>query len=462
MTAKPTLIDSHAHIYGLDFSTDFDDMLQRATAAGVSQIIVVGTDLETSRAACRLAARYENIYCAIGIHPHDASRVTERCYEIIQEMVSDNPKIVAIGEIGLDFYRDRSPRDIQETVFRRFIRLARGLSLPVIIHDRDAHERVMAIVKEEKAADVGGVFHCFSGDQAMASECVNLGFFISIPGTITYPSNEALRQVVRGVKIEKLLVETDCPYLTPVPHRGKRNEPAFVRLTAEKVAEVKGLSLEDVGRITTLNAQRLFRIGKKDQSARIAYRIRDSLYLNITNRCSNRCSFCAKFEDFTVKGHYLQLDHEPDFNEVMAAIAEHGGYDEVVFCGYGEPLLRLDLIKEVAAALKKLGMKIRINTDGQANLVYGRNILPELAGLIDCISVSLNAADAETYARLCSTPFSTKGFEGVCTFLREAKQHIPQVVASAVTVPGMDMAEVRRLAESLGVEFREREYAEVG
>jgi TatD DNase family protein len=268
----------------------------------VAQIIVVGTDLETSRAACRLAAQYENIYCAVGIHPHDASRVTERCYEIIHEMVSDNPKIVAIGEIGLDFYRDRSPRDVQETVFRRFIRLARELSLPVIIHDRDAHERIMAIVKDEKAADVGGVFHCFSGDLAMASECVNLGFFISIPGTITYPSNEALRQVVRGVKIEKLLVETDCPYLTPVPHRGKRNEPAFVRLTAEKVAEVKGLSLEDVSRITTLNAQRLFKIGKKDQSAQIAYRIRDSLYLNITNRCSNRCSFCAKFEDFTLKG----------------------------------------------------------------------------------------------------------------------------------------------------------------
>ncbi len=463
MTDRPFLIDSHAHIYGLEFSDDFDEMMQRATEAGVGQMIVVGTDLETSKAACELAAKHDSIYCAVGIHPHDASRVTERCYDLIRDMAVGNDKVVAIGEIGLDFYRDRSPRETQETVFRRFIKLARELSLPVIIHDRDAHERVMALVKEEQGADVGGVFHCFSGDLKMAEECVAMGFYISIPGTVTYPANEALRQVVKGVKIERMLVETDCPYLTPVPHRGKRNEPAFVRITAEKVAEIKGLSFEDVCRITTLNTQHLFKTGRRNQHARIAYRIRNSLYLNITNRCSNRCSFCAKFDDFTVKGHYLFLDHEPTFVEVMDAIAAHeDGYDEVVFCGYGEPLLRLDLIKEVAAALKKRGMRIRINTDGQANLVYGRNILPELAGLIDTVSVSLNAADAETYDRLCNTPFKKEGFEGVCTFLREAGQYIPQVVASAVTVPGLDVAEVERLAASLGVEFRKREYSEVG
>ena len=462
MTSRPTVIDSHAHIYGLEFSSDFDEMLQRANDAGVEQIIVVGTDLETSKAACELAGRYDNIYCAVGIHPHDASRVTEKCYDVIREIVRSSDKVVAIGEIGLDFYRDRSPRDIQETVFRRFIRLAREVSLPIIIHDRDAHQRVMAITKEEKASDVGGVFHCFSGDLEMANECIAMGFYISIPGTLTYPSNEALRKVVRGVKIEKMLVETDCPYLTPVPHRGKRNEPAYVRLTAEKMAEVKGLTLEDVCRITTLNTQRLFNIGRKNQNAQIAYRIRNSLYLNITNRCSNRCSFCAKFEDFTVKGHFLKLNHEPSITEVMAAIGDPTGYDEVVFCGYGEPLLRLDLIREVAAQLKKKGCRIRINTDGQANLVYGRNILPELEGLIDCVSVSLNAPDAKTYAKLCNTPFGDAGFHAVCKFLREAKKHIPQVVASAVTVPGLDLAAIRKVAGSLGVEFREREYAEVG
>ncbi|MBT0653888.1 TatD family hydrolase [Geomobilimonas luticola] len=462
MTADVTLIDSHAHIYGKEFHADFAEMLQRAADAGVSHIITVGADLESSRQACDLATSYEQIHCAVGIHPHDADRVTDKCYEVVRELATQHPKVVAIGEIGLDFYRDRSPRDVQETVFRRFIRLARELSLPVIVHDRDAHDRVMAILREEKAEEVGGVLHCFSGDLAMARECVEMGFYISIPGTVTYPGNEALREVVRGIKIEHLLVETDCPYLTPVPHRGKRNEPAHVRLTAEKVAEVKGLSLEDVGRITSLNTHRLFGIGTVPQKTRIAYRIRNSLYLNITNRCSNRCSFCAKFDDFTVKGHYLHLEHEPDFAEVMAATGDPAGYDEVVFCGYGEPLLRLDLIKEVAAALKQTGVRIRINTDGQGNLVHGRNILPELAGLIDTVSVSLNAADAVTYARLCNTPFGLAGFEGVCSFLSEAKKYIPQVVATAVTIPGLDISDVRRLAESLGVEFRAREYAEVG
>lgn len=456
------LIDSHAHIDGREFSADFDEMLQRAADAGVAEILVAGADLESSRAACDLAARYPNLYAAVGIHPHDAGRVTDRCYDLIREMATGNPKVVAVGEIGLDFYRDRSPRPMQEEVFRRFIRLARELELPVIVHDRDAHDRVMAILAEEKAAEVGGVLHCFSGDLQMARECIAMGFYISIPGTVTYANNEPLRDVVRGIRTEHLLIETDCPYLSPVPHRGKRNEPAYVRITAEKVAELKGLTLDDVGRITSLNARRLFRIAQPDQTAKIAYTIRNSLYLNITNRCSNRCTFCPKFEDFLVKGHFLKLDHEPTSAEVMAAVGDPTRYDEVVFCGFGESLIRLDLVKKVAAELKRMGVKVRVNSDGQANLVHGRNILPELAGLVDCISVSLNAADAAAYAELCNTPFGAGGFEGICDFLREAPRHIPVVVATAVTVPGIDIEAVGKLAASLGVAFRVREYAEVG
>lgn len=456
------LVDSHAHIHGKEFSEDFDLMMKRAETAGVKTIITVGADLESSIAAVKLAERYENIYCAVGVHPHDAAGVDENSYRQIAELPVRSSKVVAIGEIGLDFYRDRSPRDLQEKVFRRFIGMARELSLPLIIHDRDAHERVMAILREEHAETVGGVLHCFSGDLKMARECIDMGFYISIPGTVTYPNNHMLHEVVRGVKIEHLLVETDCPYLSPIPYRGKRNEPSHVSLTAGKVAELKGLTLADVARITTLNSERLFRTGKSDQSAKIAYRIRNSLYLNITNRCSNHCTFCAKFDDFTVKGHYLQLDREPSVSEVLAAVASVSDCDEVVFCGYGEPLLRLDLIVKVAAELKGRGLRTRINTDGQANLVHGRNILPELTGLIDSISVSLNAADPATYVRLCNTPFGEAGFQAVCDFLREAKKHIPQVTASAVSVPGLDINAVKRLAESLGAAFREREYSEVG
>lgn len=462
MAERINLIDSHAHIYGEEFTEDFAAMMQRASAAGVERIMVIGADLASSIKAVALAEKYPNLYAAVGIHPHDAAAVTEGCYENIIKLAKNSGKVVAIGEIGLDFYRDRSPRDVQEAVFRRFIRIARELLLPVIIHDREAHDRIVTILREEKAAEAGGVLHCFSGDLAMARECIDMGFYISIPGTVTYANNKTLHEVVKGVKTEHLLVETDCPYLSPVPHRGKRNEPANVRLAAEKVAELKGLTLTDVARITTVNCERLFHLPTSDQTETIAYKIRNSLYLNITNRCSNSCTFCAKFEDFTVKGHHLQLDHEPDVKEVLAAIDTKSDFDEVVFCGYGEPLIRLDLVKEVATELKKRGYKTRINTDGQANLVHGRNILPELQGLIDTVSVSLNTADPAQYLKLCRSPFGDAGFIGVCDFLRKAPDHIPTVVATAVTVPGVDIAAAQELAESLGVTFREREYAEVG
>lgn len=458
---QPVLIDSHAHIYYKDFAEDFDEMLQRAAAAGVAAMLVVGTDLESSRESVALAEKYPQLYAAVGIHPHDAGGVGESEFSAIRDLARSSGKVVAIGEIGLDFYRDRSPRDEQERVFRRFLQMARELDLPVIIHDRDAHRQVLECLRDDGGGR--GVLHCFSGDSAMAAEAISLGYYISIPGTITYPANDALREVVRSTTIDRMLVETDCPYLSPVPHRGKRNEPAYARLAAERVAEVKGLTLEDVARITTKNCRDLFGIRLWDQAVKIAYRIRNSLYLNITNRCSNRCSFCAKFDDFTVKGHNLLLDAEPSLAEVLAAVGEpETGIDEIVFCGYGEPLIRLDLVKQIAAELKPRGFKIRINTDGQANLVHGRTILPELAGLIDSVSVSLNAPDADTYNSICSSPYGAAGFAAVCDFIREALLHIPSVTASAVTVPGIDIEACRRLAESLGAEFRVREYAEVG
>ncbi len=436
-------------------------MLKRAADAGVAAILVVGTDLESSRRSVELAEKYPQLYAAVGIHPHDAGLVTEEWYDIIRELALSSTRVVAIGEIGLDFYRDRSPRDVQEEVFRRLLRLAIELEKPVIVHDRDAHRRVMECLREEGTRS--GVLHCFSGDVAMAVEVIGMGLYISIPGTITYPGNDLLRQVVRATSMDRMLVETDCPYLTPIPHRGKRNEPAHARLAAEKMAEVKGLSLEDVARITTKNVRDLFGIALWDQASRIAYRIRDSLYLNITNRCSNRCTFCPKFEDFTVRGHNLLLDGEPSFEEVMSAIGRpEGEVEEVVFCGYGEPLIRLDLVKRVAAELKRRGFRVRINSDGQANLFHGRDILPELAGLVDCLSVSLNAPDAKTYVRLCRTSFGPSGFQAVCDFIRNAGRHIPRVVASAVTAPGVDIPACRALAESLGAQFREREYSEVG
>jgi len=462
MNPSFSLVDTHAHLDSGQFDADRETVIQRALDQGIGHLVTVGCDLESSRASVAIAASHPTIYAAVGIHPHDAPQATDEGIAELRRLIRTEKKIVAVGEIGLDFYRDRAPRDRQRDAFRRQIRLAHEIGLPIIVHDRDAHDEVLAILREEKANEVGGVLHCFSGDLAIAKACLDLGFHISFTGSISYPKNEAIREVVKAVSIDRMLVETDCPYLAPQPHRGRRNEPAFVRHTAETIAEVKGLTVEDVARITTLNAFTLFGIGEVDQTTKIAYQIRHSLYLNITNRCTNACIFCAKFKDFTVKGHHLRLDHEPSAEEVIRAIGDPTAYEEVVFCGYGEPLIRVDLIKEVAAWLKERKVKVRINTDGQANLVHGRNILPELAGLVDTVSVSLNAPDAATYQHWCRSRFGEESYEAVKDFLRKAKEQIPSVIATAVAIPGIDMDACRRVAEELGVEFREREYNEVG
>ncbi len=457
-----TLVDSHAHIDSKTFNNELDQVIKRAAEKGVTHILTVGCDLESSRSSVELALRYPNVYASVGIHPHDADTINKDVIEELTRMIETVDKVVAIGETGLDFYRDHSPRDKQRESFRQHIQLAKATGKPLIIHDRDAHDEVIQIMQEENAAAVGGVLHCFSGDLTMARACIEMGFYISFAGPLTYPKNEPLRDIARALPIDVMLVETDCPYLSPQQWRGKRNEPAYVHATAEKLAEIKGLTLEDVARITSLNAWRLFGIGDIDQSTRIAYSIRNSLYLNITNRCTNQCSFCAKFKDFTVKGHQLCLEREPSTDDVIKAIGDPSTYDEVVFCGYGEPLLRLELVKEVATYLKQNNIKVRINTDGQANLVHQRNILPELTGLVDSISVSLNAPDAASYQKICRSEFGEQGYQALKDFLQMAGQYIPEVTATAVTLPGVDIEACRKVAKELQVEFRERIYNEVG
>jgi TatD DNase family protein len=458
----PPLVDTHAHLDDPRFASDLDEVVARAKSRGVPYILTAGSSLESSRINVQLASRYPQIFASVGIHPHEASTVCDEALREIEELASSNPKVVAIGETGLDFYYDHSPRDVQESAFRKHLQLARKLDLPVIIHDRDAHDDVLRILKEECGGEkIAGVLHCFSGDRDFARQCIDMGFYLSFAGPLTFPKSEELREVVKSMPVERVLVETDCPYLAPQGHRGKRNEPALVRVTADKVAELKNLSMEDISRITNLNVYRLFGFGEVDQSTRIAYRIRDSLYLNTTNRCTNACVFCAKFRDYTVKGHCLKLDHEPDAAEVKKAIGDPSRYKEVVFCGYGEPLLRLELVKEIARWLKDKGVRVRVNTDGQANLVYGRNILPELSGLVDAISVSLNAPDAETYQHICKSTFGQESYQAVLDFIREAKKHIPSVTASVVTLPDIDVEACRAIAEELGVKFRVRQYVEV-
>ncbi|MDX1764704.1 MAG: TatD family nuclease-associated radical SAM protein [bacterium] len=350
----------------------------------------------------------------------------------------------------------------QEKAFRRQIDVARDVGLPIIVHSREAEEETLAILQAGKAGDVGGVIHCFSGGVEMAREALSMGFFISFSGSLTFKNAAALRTVAETIPIEKVLVETDCPYLAPQPVRGKRNEPAHVRFVAETLAEIHGLRPADVGRITSHNAMQLFRFGEVDPRGKIAYQIRDSLYLNITNRCTNTCGFCVRNDRDFVKGHNLRLYDEPTTEEVIAAIANPRDYREVVFCGYGEPLIRLDVVQDVAAWIKGQGGMVRVNTNGQGNLIHQRNIVSELRGLVDAYSVSLNAENEEKYNALCRPAFGAGTYEAVKSFIQEAAK-VADVSVTVLNLAEVDVEACRRIArDELHVGFRLRYHDDVG
>jgi TatD DNase family protein len=250
------VIDSHAHLTYKAYRKDLGAVLDRAREAGVTAIINASFDLPSSEAGVGIAGEHESVYAGVGVHPHDAKTLNLDVLGRLEEL-ADHPKVIAIGEIGLDFYRDLSPRRIQEDAFRLQIGLARDLDLPIIIHDRDAHQRTMQILRDEKVSR--GVLHCFSGDLNLARQGVQLGLHISFAGPITYNGKKA-RDILKWIPEDRILVETDCPYLTPVPYRGKRNEPAYVKYVLERVAEYLEKPVDEVGRVTEENTRKLFNL----------------------------------------------------------------------------------------------------------------------------------------------------------------------------------------------------------
>jgi TatD DNase family protein len=252
--------DTHAHLHFPDFAGDLDAVLERARAAGVRGMVTIGTDRETNGAVVEMAKRVPDVWATVGIHPHDAGEAAEADFDALERLAIQEPKVVGFGEMGLDFFRNLSPPDAQRRVFRRQIDIARRVGMPLVIHCRDAHEETLAILDEERARETGGVMHCFSGDVEIARRCLDLGLYISLAGPVTYKNARALPDVARFVPEDRLVVETDCPYLPPTPHRGKRNEPAYVALTAAHVAGLRGTDPEAFGEALTANAAKLFRI----------------------------------------------------------------------------------------------------------------------------------------------------------------------------------------------------------
>jgi TatD DNase family protein len=251
------MIDTHSHLNDPKFAADLDEVVSRARGAGVDRIIVCGYDLPSSRAAIEIAASFDGVFATVGIHPHDAKSFSREALGEIEEL-SRAPKVIAIGETGLDFHYDFSPRPAQIEAFEAHIELAERVGLPVVIHSRESNDQALEVIESSAANIAGCVFHCFSGDEEFARRVLDAGFYIGIDGPITFRASEGLRRVVEITPTDRLLIETDCPYLAPVPHRGKRNEPGYLIHIAEEVARIKGLAVEDIGRITAENARRLF------------------------------------------------------------------------------------------------------------------------------------------------------------------------------------------------------------
>lgn len=252
-------IDTHVHLNADQYEEDLQQVIERALEAKVEKMVVVGFDRKTIERAMQLIDDYEFLYAVIGWHPVDAIDCTEEDLKWIEELAS-HPKVVAIGETGLDYYWDKSPKEVQQQLFRKQIRLAQKLNLPIVIHNREATGDVVQILREENAASIGGVMHCFSGSVETARECIAMNFMISLGGPVTFKNAKTPKEVAKEIPLQYLLIETDAPYLAPHPYRGKRNEPSYVPLVAEEIARLKGITVEEVAKATTKNATKFFKL----------------------------------------------------------------------------------------------------------------------------------------------------------------------------------------------------------
>jgi TatD DNase family protein len=469
-------VDSHAHLFFKDYHNDLEEVLHRAREEGVDYIICPGTDLASSRQSIALAEKYEMIYACVGVHPHDASKATDATLKEI-ETTSNHPKVVAIGEIGLDYHYNFSPPSVQQEIFEAQIDIAQRRDLPIVIHSREAEEDTLRILKTkigtkpdwrknkshtfDRYPPPRGVFHCFPGDSKMAWEIIKSGFYISLPGPVTFgtKSNKpnSMIEVAAHVSAEHILLETDSPYLTPAPYRGRRNEPAYVKYIAQTIADIQHLSIEDIGRASSFGVRRLFGIGPYP-SPTIAYRLRDSLYLNITIRCNADCVFCDRKGEAIIKGHNLRIDKEPTVDEIIHAIGDPTRFADIVFCGYGEPTIRLDALREVARWVKNNGGNVRLNTDGHGNVIHHRNIVPDLVGLVDSVSISLNSTDPVQYGKLMRLDGKIF-FPAMIDFAKECVKQKLDVTMTIVGLDEVDEQQARAFVEKeIGAKFKNRPY----
>ena len=447
------LIDTHAHTNFDAFDEDRAEVYARARAGGIAAIIEVGVGLEGARGALERSTEKDFVYAAGGLHPTGLDTFESDWPEL--ERLIRTEDFAAVGECGLDYHWMKAPKERQEEAFRRHIRLARQMSLPFIVHCREAETDVLRILRDEGYAR--GVVHCFGGTREDAEAFLALGLFVTFCGNVTYRSANHLREAARAVPLDRLMLETDSPFLPPASRRGNRNEPLFVAETAAFLAELHGVTVEELAAATTRNARLFFDL-KPKRPGKIAYRIGDALYINLTRLCTAHCYFCPREgPDRVAWGHDLALSRDPTPREVLQAVGDPPPCREIVYCGLGEPTIRLETLLETARALKAKGARIRINTNGHGNLIHGTDITPRLAGVVDAVSISLNYHDAGLYEKHCPSTFGLAAFDGILAFARAARSHVREVTFTVVEgAKDVDVAKCRAIAEQCGVAFRAR------
>jgi TatD DNase family protein len=450
-------IDTHAHLFYPNFTEDLDEVIERAKSSEVDYIIIPATDIGTAKQTLALADKYEMIYAQVGVHPHETKDWTNDNLKVIEELAR-HPKVVAIGEIGLDYYYDFSPKEKQIEAFRAQIELALKLDLPVVVHNRESDEDIMQIVREYCSSGLRGQFHCFNGSLSYARDLIGMKYFVSFTGNITFKKADLLRETLSNIRLHYIMLETDSPFMTPIPYRGKRNEPSYVKYIAQQIAELHKIPIEEVARITSINAFRLFGIGAEPET-KYTYRIKNSLYINITNRCNADCFFCTHKSDAIIDGYNLKMakGDEPPAEKYIEEIGNPSNYDEIVFCGYGEPTIRWDVVKKIARYVKNNGGKTRLDTNGHGSFINKRDITPEMKGLIDVVSVSINTHDPRKYAEIMRV--EKRMFNEVIDFAKKSKMYVEKVVMSVVSIDNIEIEKTRQIVEEkIGAEFRVREY----
>lgn len=404
-----------------------------------------------------LSAKNKNIFIAIGVTPENANIYNNKIEKKISKLIKGN-RIIAIGEIGLNYQNKIISKGIQKKIFQKQLTLAKQNNFPVIISCPNTYIDCYNILKKVYKNKVRGVINFNSENKKQIKSFIDLGMFVSFSGDIISEKNKKAAKIISLVPQNKLLIRS--------PNLKNKNKDyskliSDIKKTVEKIVLIrKRISIEDIARIVSYNAISLFRlpIELKDK---YTYKIRNSLYINLTNRCTNRCDFCPRLKEPVVKGYYLKLKKEPKAKEVIKEINDPKKFDEIVFCGYGEPTIRLKIIKKIAKWIKENGGKTRLNTNGHANMIAGHNVLLELKSLIDVISISLNFHNKDLYLKHCHPIFGKKTWNKLLEFIKEAKKNIPKVILTVVEgYQDVDIDKCQKIADNLKVDFRRRTYYE--